>query len=100
MLAAGYDFSARRTDIHTRRRRHHWERYRYDRSEPGSVKAVVTDSPVAAVADLMTAIDEQERSRRAAGPAAPLHGNQQPENAAGVAADLLGGWGSVALAQG
>jgi hypothetical protein len=70
VLAAGYDFSARRTDIfpavsdpyfdvHELAQTSadvtegtpaaigiNWERCRYDWSEPGSVKAVVTDSNV------------------------------------------------------
>jgi len=70
VLAAGYDFSARRTEIFPAVSTPHfevhelsqstadvtegtpvgiginWERRRYDWSEPGSVKAVVTDSNV------------------------------------------------------
>jgi hypothetical protein len=70
VLAAGYDFSARRTDIFPAVVGEHfevhelgetsadvtegtpagiginWERCRYDWSEPGSVKATVTDSNV------------------------------------------------------
>ena len=70
VLAAGYDFSARRTeifpavtdpyfDVHELAQTSadvtegtrvgigiNWERCRYDWSEPGSVKAVVTDSNV------------------------------------------------------